>query len=731
MPASLGFAIRCPFCGNWSIWRGLDPRSLAVRSPDEAKQILLTQYQRGTEAGKHPKLLRCTSPRWICPSSYEALIFEDESTALSALKDICKARTLSRDFRLFREDCETRWEDPPLYGILTCMQPVPRQEDVELGSLLDPELLHRMSLGISAEIQTPCTFYAPRHFKTKFTPSMTFWMPTEPYFRGTESNPQGYNRFCEQVRNVVLSDLAERCEKEKYSTSNCPLALGENGLCAGQQAACTQNPIDWHHCPAFLTQRGIQCPCYLSDVSLINRVSDEWTRKGRTDESIQYRDTLGFSEVCFPIAVQGHLIGVAITGQMYRDPDEIISVEELVSRWPALRDYRECLEQAKASLIQEEIRLKKRDSSRFLVDSKQFEQRKKMLGSFIQRVSHLLNTRNSEIQGRTEYAFREEILALIRNAKAREDFFQSIPAVLLERMREFWGFEAAYIARHSPVTNNISVLAFSSAFVKTPCGFPGDKLCRVDLRYAQPNPTLYIHSNIDKAPPTNPFLKALVSRHHQLTHDGRFNFPSNALWIFTIVPVVSETFIFLFAVQSGSAGKVEHVSFPDDVCDLLREAIFRTCSESVYAFPHSPPEQPLAFISHDSRDNNRIARPLADKLIEMRCPVWYDEYSLQVGDPLRQSIEDGIRKCRTCILVVSPNFLTNKGWTAKEFNAVFTREILEKEDLVLPIWCNVTPQDVFEYSPTLADRLALDWSLGIDEVAYRLKQAIIRKLDRH
>ena len=52
-------------------------------------------------------------------------------------------------------------------------------------------------------------------------------------------------------------------------------------------------------------------------------------------------------------------------------------------------------------------------------------------------------------------------------------------------------------------------------------------------------------------------------------------------------------------------------------------------------------EKPLAFISHDSRDKADFARPIALGLSKMRCPVWYDEYSLKAGTSLRASIEKG------------------------------------------------------------------------------------------
>jgi hypothetical protein len=106
------------------------------------------------------------------------------------------------------------------------------------------------------------------------------------------------------------------------------------------------------------------------------------------------------------------------------------------------------------------------------------------------------------------------------------------------------------------------------------------------------------------------------------------------------------------------------------------------------------------------------------------CPVWYDEYSLKVGDSLRQKIESGLKDAKKCIVVLSPNFLANGGWGRAEFDSIFTREILEQSNVVLPVWHNVTAQEVFEYSPRLADRLGLSTSMGIKELANKLCGAI-------
>jgi hypothetical protein len=147
---------------------------------------------------------------------------------------------------------------------------------------------------------------------------------------------------------------------------------------------------------------------------------------------------------------------------------------------------------------------------------------------------------------------------------------------------------------------------------------------------------------------------------------------------------------------------------------------------SGYVEGRSKFEKPQAFISHDTRDKDSVARPIAITLQKMLCPVWYDEFSLKVGDSLRESVEKGLKECKKCILVLSPQFLSNNGWTKREFNSIFTREILENSRLVLPVWLGVTKEQVYNYSPSLLDVKAVIWEESKQEdVCRQLHRAII------
>ncbi|MDI9334793.1 MAG: toll/interleukin-1 receptor domain-containing protein [Cytophagales bacterium] len=135
-------------------------------------------------------------------------------------------------------------------------------------------------------------------------------------------------------------------------------------------------------------------------------------------------------------------------------------------------------------------------------------------------------------------------------------------------------------------------------------------------------------------------------------------------------------------------------------------------------------KQPLAFVSHDSRDKEYLVKNLVHELNRLNCPVWYDEYSLKVGDSLRENIENGLRKSKKCIVVLSQNFISNNGWTKAEFTSIFSREIHEQKNIILPIWHNITKEQVYNYCPLMVDRLGLSSDLGVEELAKKLNEAI-------
>lgn len=121
------------------------------------------------------------------------------------------------------------------------------------------------------------------------------------------------------------------------------------------------------------------------------------------------------------------------------------------------------------------------------------------------------------------------------------------------------------------------------------------------------------------------------------------------------------------------------------------------------------------FISHATEDKDAIARPIAKALRDLGYSVWFDEYSLKLGDSLRQGIDSGLKNCRFGIVVLSRSFFA-KHWPQKELNALTAREATEGGKLILPVWHEVSARDIAEFSPLLADRLGVTTTEGIPKV---------------
>ena len=129
------------------------------------------------------------------------------------------------------------------------------------------------------------------------------------------------------------------------------------------------------------------------------------------------------------------------------------------------------------------------------------------------------------------------------------------------------------------------------------------------------------------------------------------------------------------------------------------------------------------FISHASEDKDEIVRSLAKSLQDKGLKVWFDEQTLRIGDSLRQKIDAGLANSKVGLVVLSPAFL-KKGWTNYELDGIVTRAVSE-EQIMLPIWHNITKQQVMDFSPSLADKVARSTATHtVNEIAYEIADLI-------
>tara|TARA_R110002095_G_scaffold212632_1_gene202106 strand:- start:7310 stop:8134 length:825 start_codon:yes stop_codon:yes gene_type:complete len=129
------------------------------------------------------------------------------------------------------------------------------------------------------------------------------------------------------------------------------------------------------------------------------------------------------------------------------------------------------------------------------------------------------------------------------------------------------------------------------------------------------------------------------------------------------------------------------------------------------------------FISHASEDKELFVKPLVGALQKAGYKVWYDEFTLKVGDSLRRSIDNGLINSRFGIVVFSSAFF-EKNWTQYELDGLVNRE-MNGHKVILPIWHLVTKDQVQNYSPSLADKKAINTSLStIDEIVAQLAEVL-------
>ena len=125
------------------------------------------------------------------------------------------------------------------------------------------------------------------------------------------------------------------------------------------------------------------------------------------------------------------------------------------------------------------------------------------------------------------------------------------------------------------------------------------------------------------------------------------------------------------------------------------------------------------FISHATEDKEAVAMPLANKLLRLGISVWYDEHQLRIGYSLTKAIDFGLSHSKFGALVVSPHFF------AKEWPQLELAGLQAVNASLLPIWHEITKEEVGIHSPMLAGLFALRTSeLPIPDIAQHIADRV-------
>lgn len=130
------------------------------------------------------------------------------------------------------------------------------------------------------------------------------------------------------------------------------------------------------------------------------------------------------------------------------------------------------------------------------------------------------------------------------------------------------------------------------------------------------------------------------------------------------------------------------------------------------------------FVSHATEDKGSFVDEFVRTLqIDCRFKVWYDELSIKWGDSIRTKIDQGLKKSKFGVVVLSRSYI-KKHWTQYELEGLFQREPYDGK-LILPIWHDITKQEVQNFSPTLAGKMAMNTALMTpQEIAEKLKELV-------
>lgn len=131
------------------------------------------------------------------------------------------------------------------------------------------------------------------------------------------------------------------------------------------------------------------------------------------------------------------------------------------------------------------------------------------------------------------------------------------------------------------------------------------------------------------------------------------------------------------------------------------------------------------FVSHAWEDKEDFVEEFVEELRNLGIKVWYDKNRIKWGDSMRAKIDEGLKKSKFGVAVLSPNYIAEgKYWTKAELDGLFQLESVNGKTL-LPIWHKLTKKEVMEYSPVIASKLAMNTaSMTAKEIAENLLELI-------
>jgi hypothetical protein len=137
------------------------------------------------------------------------------------------------------------------------------------------------------------------------------------------------------------------------------------------------------------------------------------------------------------------------------------------------------------------------------------------------------------------------------------------------------------------------------------------------------------------------------------------------------------------------------------------------------------------FLSHSSKDKE-VVRPIAERLKNDGLKVWFDDWSIKVGDNIPHKIEEGLEHSRVLVLCMSANAF-GSDWAQMESQTFRFRDVLNKERRFIPLRIDDAPirgsLSQFHYIKWLPEGREQEYPKLLEACRHPVNRAMLREGD--
>jgi len=128
------------------------------------------------------------------------------------------------------------------------------------------------------------------------------------------------------------------------------------------------------------------------------------------------------------------------------------------------------------------------------------------------------------------------------------------------------------------------------------------------------------------------------------------------------------------------------------------------------------------FITYVPEDKESVVLPLSAAFKNAGLSVEYEDFALDTGKMLEQTLEEGFNTSKCGVIVLSPNFFKTP-WSPQELQELQVEDEDESEKMLFHVWHRLTVNEVQQYSPELAQEMVFSTSEGFKEIAHLIQSA--------